>query len=131
MDEQQRRAPKLQPWPRGAHHLRALDRIEHEQREDERRHVARPDHLHGIHVAVEEFRRRVAEANSSTAPHISAMPVSLSLLRLLGRSIRRPPAGDVEHRAGRERVVRRRAPGGERGDLLDLDETARGIFDSM
>ena len=44
------------------------------------------------------------------------------------RSIRRPPAGNVEHRAGREGVVRRGAERHERRDLLDLDETAARNF---
>src|SRR5262249_62280358 len=39
-------------------------------------------------------------------------------------SVRRPAAGDVEHRAGRERAVLRPQPAHQRGDLVDRDEAA-------
>src|SRR5580704_17328457 len=39
-------------------------------------------------------------------------------------SIRRPPARNIEHRAGRERALLRGTEGDEIGDLLDLDEAA-------
>ncbi len=38
--------------------------------------------------------------------------------------VRRPAAADVEHRAGRERIFLGREPGGERRQLLDLQEAA-------
>src|SRR5438270_2027030 len=94
------------------------------------------------------------QANRSTAPHISAMPVKrsfcacscgviarrvpLSLLRgAKGRSrmaptaacsIRRPPAGNIEYRASGEGVVGRGAPGGERRNLLGFHEARAGNF---
>src|SRR5262249_2402586 len=39
-------------------------------------------------------------------------------------SVRRPAAGDVEHRAGRERAVLGSEPAHQRGDLVDRDEAA-------
>src|SRR6185503_7128983 len=44
------------------------------------------------------------------------------------RSIGRPSAGNIEHRAGRERAVGRGAEGGERRDLLDGHEAAARDF---
>src|SRR5882672_11082931 len=47
-------------------------------------------------------------------------------------SIRRPPARNVEHRAGRERALRRGAERHQAGDLLDLDEaTARDLCEHV
>src|SRR5215831_15637385 len=39
-------------------------------------------------------------------------------------SVSRPAAGDVEHRASRERAVLRREPAYQRSDLVDGDEAA-------
>ena len=46
-------------------------------------------------------------------------------------SIRRPAAGNVEHRAGGERAIFRRQPGHHRREFFDQHEASFGIFDSM
>ena len=131
-DEQQRRAAELQPRPRGAHHLRAPDRIEHGQREHERRHVARPHHLHGVHVAVEEFRGRVvAGEQQHRAAHQrdAGQPVAL---RLLGRTqyVARPP--EMSNTAPVVKELSAEAHQAASAAISStLTKRARGIFESM
>ena len=103
-----------------------------DEREHERRHVARPHDLHRVHVAVEIFRGRIVEGEQQhRAAHQrdAGQPVAV---RLLGRAqyVARPP--EMSNTAP---VVKELSADAHQAASAAISSTltkrARGIFDSM
>ena len=104
--------------------------LENDQRQQERAGVTRPRRPAASPCGVEIFRRRVEAGEAAPPRRTSARCRSAAggAARGSDRSIRRPSAGNVEHRAGRERAFGRRAKRDQRRDLLDRRRNGRAEF---
>src|ERR1700730_9800657 len=74
-------------------------------------------------------RFRAPRGASSRFCHFGPDPLARPGMTAL---IHRPPARNIEHRAGRERAILRRQPRDQDGELLAMDETVpRGFLQHL